>query len=462
MRLEQEFLKVGYFWLPGNEERRLPGTLRIADGGEIELEVVGLFDKSIQALNAPPEIGRIIGTIENDGLVTLEDCFYTKRNFAFGGITKSKIHVQRVLVGAAWGKGEPVTFNSLSFTVECFDDWLGVSGITVDSKLEKGEVDISYKRPENINFKLNNGMELQICFGFSSPGVPVGSEVRLTQRAGLKLISYEPESLSVFTELAYKITNLLCFAIDATVSLKNVVAKSSELLGDLGNGDTYQVPIKVYYPSIPFAEEVPEKQWFQMLFRYRQIESNAQDVLKNWLSAYDIIAPALSLYFSTKIGAHKYLDGKFLALAQGLETYHRRTSDEKLMPQSEFESLMSELVESCPESRREWLEGRLMYGNEISLRKRLCKIVEPFKDWLGDKADRKRLLTKIVDTRNYLTHYDERLKRKAAQGEELWVLCQKMEVIFQLHFLKVLRFTEEEIESVIENCHPLKRKITEI
>lgn len=366
MRIEQYFLKSGYFWLPENEKRKLPGTLKITDGGEIELEVLGLFDESIQGLNAPPEIGRVIGTVEKNGLVTLEDCFYTKRNFSFGGIAKSKVHVQRVLVGAAWGKDEPVTFNSLSFTVECFDDWLGVNGITVDSKIEKGEVEITYKRPENINFKLNNGMELQICFGFSSPGVPVGSEVRLAQKAGFKLISQGPESLSVFTDAAYKLTNLMCFAIDATVSLKNVVAKSSELLGDLGNGDSYQVPIKVYYPSIPFVEKVPEKQWFQMLFRYRQIETNAQEVFNNWLSAYDVIAPALSLYFSTKIGAHKYLDGKFLALAQGLETYHRRTSDEKLMPQSEFESLMSELVEGCPEPKRNWLERRLIYGNDSS------------------------------------------------------------------------------------------------
>jgi len=76
MRIEQDFLKAGYFWLPENEKRKLPGTLKITDGGEIELEVLGLFDESIQGLNAPLEIGRVIGTIEKDGLVTLEDCFY--------------------------------------------------------------------------------------------------------------------------------------------------------------------------------------------------------------------------------------------------------------------------------------------------------------------------------------------------------------------------------------------------
>ena len=68
-----------------------------------------------------------------------------------------------------------------------------------------------------------------------------------------------------------------------------------------------------------------------MLFNFGAIKTNAQEVFNNWLNSYEYLSPALSLYFSTKAGAQKYLDGKFLALAQGLETHHRRTSSETLM-----------------------------------------------------------------------------------------------------------------------------------
>jgi hypothetical protein len=199
-----------------------------------------------------------------------------------------------------------------------------------------------------------------------------------------------------------------------------------------------------------------------MLFSYGTIRSNAKDVFNNWINAYEIIAPALSLYFSTKIGAQKYLEGKFLALAQGLETYHRRTSDEKAMDSNEFESLVAIIIEACPDQHVEWLKGRLTHGNEINLAKRLKRIIEPFKDKLGNSRERKSLLRKIVDTRNYLTHYNEDLKDSAAHGSELWGLCQKMEVIFQLHFLKVIGFGDKEISTVLENCYPLKQKICEI
>lgn len=199
-----------------------------------------------------------------------------------------------------------------------------------------------------------------------------------------------------------------------------------------------------------------------MLFSYDVIKANAEDVFNKWINAYEILSPALNLYFSTKTGAQKYLEGEFLALAQGLETYHRRTSDKKLMDPDEFDSLVFKIIEKCPKEHVPWLEGRLKHGNEINLGNRIKLIIEPFKSLLGNSNKRTKLLRKIVDTRNYFTHYSEDLKDKAANGKELWELCQKMEVIFQLHFLKVIGFNEEEINNVIENCYPLKQKLGKI
>ncbi len=462
MRIEDEYVKTGYFWLPERDEKKIPGVLTIKNGGDIELEVVGLFDESIKSLNGDDDLNRIIGHVEKDGLVTLENCFYTKKNISFEGISKSKICVNKVLSGVAYDQNEVVTFNTLSFSVDCLDEWVGISGIRVDSDWDSRTATISYAPPENISYVLDSGIKLEICFAYTLPSSSSTTESKITQRVYFKLSSDDSRPLSDFTEIAYKLTNFLCFAIDTTVTLKDLSATSKEIQRDGGDGKKYPVPVKVFYPSIPFTEKAPDKSWHRMLFTYGTIKSNAQQVFNNWLRAYEIMAPALSLYFSTKNGAQKYLDGKFLALAQGLETYHRRTSDEKLMGSSEFDSLVSTISEGCPEEHSEWLSGRLMHGNEINLGKRLKRIIEPFKGKLGGSKERSKLLRKIVDTRNYLTHYSENLKDNAAGGEELCRLCQKMEVIFQLHFLKVVGFSDVEIESVVENCYPLKQKINKI
>jgi hypothetical protein len=133
MRIEKEYVKAGYFWLPEQEDHKIPGTLTINDGGKIELEVVGLFNKSIEALDREEDLSRIIGYVEKDGWVTLDDCFYTKKNISFGNISRSKVRVNRVLSGVAYDKDEDVTFNTLSFSVECMDEWVGISGIEVQN-----------------------------------------------------------------------------------------------------------------------------------------------------------------------------------------------------------------------------------------------------------------------------------------------------------------------------------------
>ena len=67
MRIKEEYRKSGYFWLPDHPDKKIPGTLTISDGGEIELEVVGLFDESTKALTNEEELSRIVGHVEKDG-----------------------------------------------------------------------------------------------------------------------------------------------------------------------------------------------------------------------------------------------------------------------------------------------------------------------------------------------------------------------------------------------------------
>ncbi len=53
-----------------SEMRKNPGVLTIKNGGNIELEVVGLFDDNIKSLYGDNDLDRIIGQVENDGKVS--------------------------------------------------------------------------------------------------------------------------------------------------------------------------------------------------------------------------------------------------------------------------------------------------------------------------------------------------------------------------------------------------------
>ena len=407
LRIKQEFKRSGYFWLPSAPERKIPGILTIVDGGDIELEVVGLFDESIESFNKDDTLKRIIGNIEISGLVTLDECFYRKKNFSFGGISKSLIYVNRAFMGVAYDEDEKVLFNTMQFSIEGIDEWVGISGIKVNNQFEKSTGTISYQPPEEVSLNLDNGMELLIAFSWTLPGLPITKQAKISQKTFFKLVSSNERRLDEFISIIYKITTFLCFTIDKIVCLDSISATSENIRQDIGQGKTRKVPIKVYYRSLPYSKTESKIDLYHMLFRYRQITKDAERIFNNWINAYDQIDSAFYLYFSTKTGSQKYLDGKFLALAQGLETYHRRTFDEKLMDEVEFKSLVQNIILQCPEKHKKWLEGRLMHGNEVNLGKRIKSIIDPFKDVIGTSKQRSKLIRRIVDTRNYLTHYDK-------------------------------------------------------
>ena len=84
----------------------------------------------------------------------------------------------------------------------------------------------------------------------------------------------------------------------------------------------------------------------------------------------------MDLYFTALYGKILHLEVKFLLLVQGLEALHRRESNGTEFDRQEFEQLCEIVINSAPQSKQEFLRGRLHYANEISLRKRLKKNVQ--------------------------------------------------------------------------------------
>lgn len=461
MRIEENYIKHGYFWLPENEDIKIPGILSISDGGRAELEIIGSFGGKNDFNYDDMNLKRIIGLVEDDGLIILNKCCYIQKYISLNeNITKSKISSDQVFAGLESIDNEDITFNQFSFSVDCLDEWVNESAFKINHEFEDNTININYNLPDKKCFALDNGMKLDINFCYSRPKIPVIKEVKITQRTFFTLKSEEPCNIDLFISLAHKISHLISFAIGETVSIKNVSARKS-----IENDESiqyYPQETKIFYRSTTYTKNIPKCLTWDMLFNFDNIKNNAEAVFNKWINAYENLSPTLFLYFSTKNNSINTISSKFLALAQALETYHRRISDEKLMPDDIYESLLLEIVNNCPEQHKDWLYGRLKYGNEITLSKRLKKIIGPFKKYFGNNAQRQNLLKKIVDTRNFLTHYDKSLIDKSAKGKELWILYFNMEIILNLNFLHIIGFNDENIEDIVKNCKVIKSKFESI
>jgi len=423
----------------------------------VEVEVVGLFRDAAEELASEPIIPRILGQIDTHETVTMDNCVCST-TFSTSGVHRTLVRPDLTLLGAAFGEKEQICFKSFAFSVDGLDEWHEISGIEVKNDFASKSTVVSFDPPAEVPLWSDGSAALSLRFAWTLPSQHL-THATVSQKSYLRIEAKEPQPFDYFTKIAYQLVNFFTLAVDATISLSEVVCSHPDVVLETGAGTKYEQPIRVFYASHPFSEQRPKISGHEMLFKMTDLAGNPQSAFQAWFAAYERVMPALNLYFSAKAGAHRYLDSRFLALAQSLETYHRRTFSRTRMPATEFAAALQATLEGAPQQHREWIKARLEHGNEISLADRLTELFAAFPIYFGDDAARKKILRWIVDTRNYFTHWDPSQKKRAAQGSDLLNLVNKMEVLLQLLFVREVGFSDSVIARAVDRNRRLRRRL---
>lgn len=443
MRLKNEIVQDGYFWLPGGEGSKIFGTFIMRENENIHIELKGLFEG--ETTSPDNDIfDTVHGYTDHLGYITFSDCFYTKQDISFGGMSNGSatLLVNHVYTGDLLTNPNDLHLKSLTFRFDHLDEWLSISGIKVERQSSNSEKPnaIYYNKPNPIYFDLGEGFSLSIDFSYSIPGFPNITEAKFTQKAFFNLTSDKPCALSELDKMAHKILRLISLFIGTPLVISDLVAKTF----------TEDKIIKIFYKSAAYAKK-ENISFHDMNFLYKHIEGDLGELIRKWSTSHDLLLPSISLYFSSFTGQNALLDARFLSLVQGLETFHRRTSSEKYMDEDLFKKLVEELLNSCPEEHVKWLKGRTMHGNEISLNRRLELLMAPFSNLIGNQRTLAKLARKISTTRNYKTHYDPSAENAAVDGIDMYKLIVFMECLLNLLFLNHINFPIEKLNLRVEN-----------
>ncbi|MDF2441566.1 MAG: hypothetical protein JWN98_2550, partial [Abditibacteriota bacterium] len=95
-------------------------------------------------------------------------------------------------------------------------------------------------------------------------------------------------------------------------------------------------------------------------------------------------------------------------------------------------------------------KGKLNYSNEVTLHQRLEDIFDTYTAIFGVYQNQDAFIKRAKDTRNYLTHYDAKSKRKAAQHEELYRLSQSVRMLLEMCLLKELGLADDTIRKILQ------------
>jgi hypothetical protein len=191
-----------------------------------------------------------------------------------------------------------------------------------------------------------------------------------------------------------------------------------------------------------------------LLFNYSDIE-DVNKLFKQWVSHYEKIQEiAESIILLKSTGVTEEL--RFTILINALESVHRRYFNRLLEPEVNFNAKVARILSKISDSQEKALvTNRLMYANELTLRKRLSEVAALVVTF-GMNTLNNDLVDKIITTRNYLIHGDERLKKSILEYEAMYEVNRYLGKALKLMLLHVFGVKESEIKNIFSTSTQFK------
>ena len=125
------------------------------------------------------------------------------------------------------------------------------------------------------------------------------------------------------------------------------------------------------------------------------------------------------------------------------------------MPDELFEELKPQIlrtIDAVLEEDKQQLRPKVEFDmNRRSFRAKLKEVYEKhgglFSSFISDKDD---FIKRVIDTRNYYTHYSPKLEERAVKIEDLPFLSQNLRFILIVILMKQIGFDDKLIEQALE------------
>jgi ApeA N-terminal domain 1 len=185
-----------------------------------------------------------------------------------------------------------------------------------------------------------------------------------------------------------------------------------------------------------------------VLVNLQDIKSNFQLYMDKWFEKSKLLQPVIDLYLNTLNYKEMSIERHFLNLVQALESYHIRTRNNYVTEPKKHRLKIQTILDSVPEEYRSWLRERLNFSHEPTLQDSSLDLVSDKEDiflFFNGYEEAKSFIKKVKHTRNYHTHYDLKLEKKALKGEELNFVCLILRSMVEYFLLQELDLPKETI-----------------
>lgn len=443
----------GYWWFPDNADKKVTGTLCLNRREGIELRIISSLQSYFDQTS--PEI--ILGESIDGKLITLIDSISVNSQFNPSNFSNDLSACTYRSPVAILGKRHFQTKNDIVFTsadvrFSLLDEWLRQSGFDFNNETnEKGHLirfNLKYEYPEVTEFNIDSlNIKLKTHYHFNRNHKYLKPD--LTQKSFFKLEPDQPQNLDWYDSTFDSLRKLITITSGFSVSITDIIAYGNECY--ISDDITTKEEFIIYYKLPNAFIETFNQHPATLLTHPNHLGVELSVVLNNWFEKSEKLKPAILLYDATVSIDLGYSEFRLLNYAQALEALHRRVFAGKYLTDEEYKPVCQTLTDSIPESleksHRDSLKGRIKYGHEFSQRKRIKLLLDEVWEDCLDKFidDKNTFINKVINTRNYLIHYDSASESKAVGGSEIHYIAERLKIILIAHILMQLGIPKENV-----------------
>lgn len=443
------FEHQGTWWMPNLPDDTVPGTLSYDPAEGCRLSLIGEFEGTGLNSTANDEEPNVIhGVINGVGLVTLYDNLQISSLISIPGHPTQSYYSRYALVGANIEAPESFMTSQCEFRLTHLEEWLGHNPFKIQFPNNgQTRIELRARSPDQEQLPLHSSdMTLKTSTSYHRQGDEI-REVNLEALAWLVLEPSRPKHFTAYWNLVSQIRDLVALSLGERVYISDVAFRGME--EEIAPGKTRRGRIICYYEQSPTPVQVgggPHR----ISIRLDDFADKKEELVNRWMVLNEDIRPSLDLLFAVLYN-DMYTEVKFILVSQAIEALHRLLWPSTYVGEEQYEAVWQKLVDSIPQTTPQHLKDRLTqtlrYGNEYSLRRRLRDLSQRISD-AGDEeivGMNISFINDVVNTRNYLTHYDDSLKSAAKEGTDLVRIHNKLALAVMYFALTELGVPKEKI-----------------
>lgn len=433
------FQAEGFWFLPGESQREVAGTLHYSPRRGLRLSLIGTLSdhRGFGASEEFPIIHGVVGKSPFGRRVTLVDCCESRGIVTMPGLVSQEVVANKAYIGQEFLVSEAdFRFDSARIHLRELNDWFPVSGISRERQGDKEddfELRIQYRRPELLRLELG---EVKATIGMAWKSSFGRHAVSVRERVGMVL-----EGLG-------------------GLRFEHIAANYVRPLRDFFSLVTY-APSSLTSVALGHAaqprEGREEKQYFEVLFqpiggglrrsgrqsdpgellRYEEVRVDLPAMLDRWINFHAEYRPFCHAFFGPLYSPPPFVQTRFLAMIEAMVLYFAKAMPpdnatagalERLRKEVEVQDALPQLV---GERGREWIADALPTEAELSMPRNLLAAMNQHVALMGDLVggDPEGFVGRISATRRFLLHSDRPESAAPLRGKALYWATEKLRVL---------------------------------